>query len=269
MKSPIVFSVSSGKGGVGKTNISVNLACSLADLNQNVLLLDGDLGLGNVDVLLGLNPPFNLLHLLNAEKKIEEIIYRTNFGFSILPAASGVPELTKLSQGQKLELLESFDPLEKQIDYLIVDTGAGLHDHVIYFNLAVEKRIIVITPEPTSLTDAYALIKILKTEHKINHFEVIVNMAKTIQDGKEAFKRLYLACDKFLDSISLNLLGIVPFEAKIKNHVQNQEPFYLNKTLKSTKAIKSIANTIFNWPQKRELDGNIKFFWKKLLFQEA
>jgi len=267
--SPLVISVTSGKGGVGKTNISVNLACALAELNQRVLLLDGDLGLGNVDVLLGLNPPFNLAHLLSGEKEIEEIIYPTKFGFSILPAASGVPEITKLSQGQKLELLEAFDPLEKKVDYLIVDTGAGLHDHVIYFNLAVEKRIIILTPEPTSLTDAYALIKVLKNHHQVNSFEVIVNMAKSEKDGKEAFKKLYLACEKFLGSISLNLLGIIPLEAKIKKHVQNQEPFYLNKTLNSSRQLKNIATAIYNWPKKRVIDGNIKFFWKKLLFQKG
>ncbi|SDN41103.1 flagellar biosynthesis protein FlhG [Desulfonauticus submarinus] len=264
---PIVFSVTSGKGGVGKTNISVSLAYALASLNQRVVLLDGDLGLGNIDVLLGLTPPYNLLHLLRGEKKLKEILYPTDFGFSILPAASGMLEMTTLSNGQKLELLEAMDPLENEVDYLIVDTGAGIHDHVIYFNLAVERRIIVMTTEPTSLTDAYALIKILKNKHKVNNFEIIINMAPDLAQGKETFKKLYLACDKFLDSVSLNLLGIVPLEKKIRKYVQKQKPFMQDKSLKSTKVINQIAKTILNWPKKRELDGNIKFFWKKLLFQ--
>ncbi|MDQ7032822.1 MAG: MinD/ParA family protein [Desulfonauticus sp.] len=266
-KTPVVFSITSGKGGVGKTNISVNLACALAEAQKKVVLLDGDLGLGNVDVLLGLNPPYNLIHLLNGEKNVEEILYPTDFGFSILPAGSGITHIYHLSPGQKLELLEAVSPLENKLDYLIVDTGAGIHDHIIYFNLAVERRIIVLTPEPTSLTDAYALIKILKKQHKINSFDIIINMAPTPEQGKQTFKKLYLACDKFLDGISLNLLGIVPLDKKVRHYVQQQKPYFMDKTLKATKAIQDISENIKNWPTQKQLDGNIKFFWKKFLFQ--
>jgi len=269
MAAPIVFSISSGKGGVGKTNISVNLAYALAKAGKRAVLLDGDMGLGNVDILLGINPPCNLLHLLNGEKKLEEIIYPTEFGFSILPAASGVPEMVTLSEGQKLELLDAFEPLEDKIDYLIVDTGAGIHDQVIYFNLAVSKRIIILTPEPTSLTDGYALIKVLKNRHKINHFEVIVNMAPTPEVGKQTFKKLYLACDKFLDGISLNLLGSISADKKVRTYVQQQRPYLEDQNLKASQDLSQIAAQILTWPKTREVDGNIKFFWKKLLFQET
>ena len=132
MELPLVVSVTSGKGGVGKTNISANLAYALAKAGRRVLLLDADLGLANIDVVLGLTPEYNLFHLLHDHIPLNKIILPTRFGFSILPAASGVSEMLELSPGQKLELLDSMDGLEKKFDYLLVDTGAGINDNVLY-----------------------------------------------------------------------------------------------------------------------------------------
>ncbi|HWQ09566.1 MAG TPA: P-loop NTPase, partial [Holophaga sp.] len=135
-----MFSVTSGKGGVGKTNISVNLAYCLAQMGRKVVLLDADLGLANVDILLGLAPKMNLFHLFHEGVDLRQILMETPFGFSILPASSGVSDMLALSTGQKLDLLEAMDYLEGQINYLIVDTGAGINDNVIYFNLAARER---------------------------------------------------------------------------------------------------------------------------------
>ncbi len=267
-KLPVVLSVTSGKGGVGKTNMAVNLAHCLARMDKNVLLLDADLGLANVDVLLGMTPPYNIFHLFQSEVSLKEIIFETDYGFSILPASSGVTEMLSLDSGQKIELLESMDYLDKSLDFLIVDTAAGINDTVLYFNLAVQERIVVLTPEPTSLTDAYALIKILKNQHGINRFRVVVNMCRTPEDGREVFKKLYAACDHFLEGVALDLTGIIPLDPEIKKSVGLQIPFTAQPSGDASEAVQDCAQKITNWKPAKQLDGNIKFFWKKLLFQE-
>ncbi len=266
---PIVLSLTSGKGGVGKTNISINLAYCLHKLGKKTLLMDADLGLANVDVLLGLAPRFNLFHLFHDQTPLQEIILPSEYGFDILPAASGVPEMLQLSTGQKLELLEVMDQLEEKLDFMIVDTGAGINENSIYFNLAVQQRILVVTPEPTSLTDAYALIKILKIQHGVERFRVIVNMARSREEGKEIFKKLYNACDHFLSGISLDLLSIIPMDQSVGKGVASQQPFcHNNSDSLASQAVMQAAENMINWKPIDNLDGNIKFFWKQLLFQE-
>jgi len=265
---PLVFSVTSGKGGVGKTNISVNLACHLSRMGERVVLLDADLGLANVDVILGLTPKLNLFHLFHEGMTIADVLCDTPYGFKILPAASGVSEMLALSTGQKLDLLESMDYLEDMVDYLIVDTGAGINDNVLYFNLAAQERLVVMTPEPTSLTDAYALIKVLKLNHGVEHFKVLVNMASSAKNAKEVFARLYQACEHFLDGVSLDLAGFVPLDPAVKKAVINQTPFsVLQAGGPASLAVGELAKTVKTWRGAQNLDGNIKFFWKKLLFQ--
>lgn len=266
---PVVFSITSGKGGVGKTNISVNLALSLAQMGKRVVLLDADLGLANVDVLLGMTPKKNLFHLFHEGASIEDILFETPYGFSILPAASGVGEMLSLTTGQKLDLLEAMDYLEEKVDFLIVDTGAGISDNVLYFNLAAQERIIILTPEPTSLTDAYALIKVLKFQHGVEHFKVLINLLGDKKGAREVFARLYNACDHFLSGVSLDLLGFIPQDKSVRTAVINQVPFcHLFPDSPAGQAVRSVAETITTWNPAANLDGNIKFFWKKLLFHQ-
>lgn len=267
-KLPLVFSVTSGKGGVGKTNLSVNIACCLSKMGKKVVLLDADLGLANVDVVLGVTPKLNLFHLFSENAKLSDIMFETPYNFSILPAASGVSEMLTLDTGQKLELLESMDALEDNIDYLIVDTGAGISDNVLYFNMAAQERIVVLTPEPTSLTDAYALIKVMKLNHGIEKFRVIVNMVQNLQAAKEVFRRLHSACDHFLSGVSLDLAGFIPTDPTMREAIIRQEPISVYKPESpAAMAIKKLAETIQTWQVPENLDGNIKFFWKKLLFR--
>ncbi|MBG0778037.1 MAG: MinD/ParA family protein [Desulfovibrionaceae bacterium] len=266
---PMVFSVTSGKGGVGKTNLSVNLACAMAASGARVVLLDADLGLANVDVLLGLTPPRNLFHLFHENATVADILCATPYGFSILPASSGVSEMLALDTGQKLELLESMDYLEEKVDYLIVDTGAGINDSVLYFNLAAQHRLVVVTPEPTSLTDAYALVKVLKLNHGVEHFKVLLNMTPDARTAREIFTRLYKACDHFLDGVSLDLVGFIPQDQAVRKAVVSQEPFLVQTpSCPASVAVRKVAETIQTWEPATSLDGNIKFFWKKLLFQQ-
>lgn len=268
-KVPLVFSVTSGKGGVGKTNFSVNIAYCLGKMGYKVVLLDADLGLANVDVLLGLTPEKNIFHLLHQGVELEEILLPTDYGFSILPASSGISEMLSLSTGEKLGLLETLDALDETVDYLIVDTGAGINENVVYFNLAVQERILILTPEPTSLTDAYALIKVLKMEHGVEAFNVIVNLAKDMDEAKKVFSKLHSACDHFLSSISLDLLGWLPRDEKVRTAVIQQIPYaHLDPDAPVSSNIRELAKRIASMEAPKNLDGNIKFFWKKLLFQE-
>jgi len=266
---PIVISVTSGKGGVGKTNVSVNLALCLSRLGKRCVILDADLGLANVDVLLGLTPEKNLFHLFHEGVSLRDILYPTAHGFSILPAASGVSEMLSLSTGQKLELLEAMDVLEVDTDFLIVDTGAGINDNVLYFNLAAQERLVVVTPEPTSLTDAYALIKVLKLRHGVDKFHIAVNMAQSEKSAKEIFAKLYNACDHFLTGVSLNYVGAIPLDKAVRQAVIDQQPFCsLKPDAEASQAVLRIAGKLVQWTPQDHLDGNIKFFWKKLLFAE-
>jgi flagellar biosynthesis protein FlhG len=266
---PLVLSVTSGKGGVGKTNISVGLACELARLGRRVVLLDADLGLANVDVILGLSPEKNLFHLFQEGARLADILLPTPYGFAILPAASGVTEMLDLDTGQKLELLEALDVLDATTDVLLVDTGAGLGDNAVYFNIAVQERILVLTPEPTSLTDAYALIKVLKAEHGVDRFRVLVNMAEGAAAARDAFKRLYAATDAFLSGISLDYLGFLPKDPEVRAAVVEQKPFVRRRPdSPAAKALAQVASKVAALKPPATLDGNIKFFWKKLLFQD-
>ncbi|MBI4803943.1 MAG: MinD/ParA family protein [Desulfovibrio sp.] len=266
---PLVFSVTSGKGGVGKTNISVNLAVSLAKMGKRVVLLDADLGLANVDVLLGMAPELNLFHLFHKGVNLKKVLFKTPFGFHILPASSGVSEMLSLSTGQKLELLEAMDYLEDKIDYLIVDTGAGIGDNVVYFNLAARERLLVLTTEPTSLTDAYALVKVMHLNHAVNRFRVVVNMAPNEKAARQVFSKLYAACDHFLDGISLDFVDFIPHDTTVRQAVIKQVPFcHLAPDAPASLQVVSMARKITSWDSGAHLDGNIKFFWKKLLFQE-
>lgn len=266
---PVVCSITSGKGGVGKTNLAVNLAVVLARLGKRCVLLDADLGLANVDVLLGITPERHLGHLLEGTP-VAEVLCPSGHGFSILPATSGGTELTALSTGQKLELLEALDGLEDQVDVLLVDTGAGVGDTVLYFNLAAQERILVLTPEPTSLTDAYALIKVLRLRHGVDRFHVIVNMAGSEREAKGVFSRLVGACDHFLGGIALDFLGLVPQDPAVRQAVAAQIPLCAHAPHSpAAAAVARIAQGIAAWKPQEHADGNIKFFWKRLLFAGA
>ncbi len=265
---PLVLSVTSGKGGVGKTNIAVNLASALAALGKKVVLLDADLGLANVDVLLGMTPKYNIFHLFEGIR-LKDVLLDTPYGFKVLPASSGVSEMLSLSAGQKLSLLEAMDELDAELDFLIVDTGAGINENVLYFNMAAQERLVVLTPEPTSLTDAYALIKVMQQKHGVDNFKVLGNLMPDEKTAKDIFTRLYKACDHFLTGISLDFVGSIPRDASVRSAVVNQIPFFVNEGKGAAKeAVRTLANNIITWNVPKALDGNIKFFWKQLLFRQ-
>jgi flagellar biosynthesis protein FlhG len=260
-----VMSVSSGKGGVGKSNVVINLSVAFDRLGLRTLIMDADLGLANIDVLLGLTPKYNMSHVLSGQKRLEEVLVDGPGRVKIMPATSGVQELTRLTDEQKLLFLEMLDELETDIDVLLIDTGAGISDTVLYFNLAAHERIIVVTPEPTSLTDAYALIKVLYSKHGERNFRILVNQAVNESMGKSIFAKLSKVADHFLDGLSLDYLGTIPHDPAVTKSVMQQRPVLeAFPETQASKAIMRIAETVRN-NRPNANQGSIQFFWKRLL----
>jgi flagellar biosynthesis protein FlhG len=260
-----VISVTSGKGGVGKSNVVSNLAIALSAQGKKVLLIDADLGLGNLDVLLGLSPLYNLNHVLNGEKSIIDILIDGPAGIKIIPAGSGVQELTSLGQHEKLKLLDELDMLEEQFDIMIVDTEAGISENVTYFTVAAQEIFVVVTPEPTSITDAYALIKLLATRYSEHHFKVLVNMAKDSEDALEVFRKLANVAGRFLD-ISLDYLGCVVKDDKVVDAVKRQKAVTeLFPDSEASQCFNTIAKRVIENKRQGRVKGNIQFFFRRML----
>jgi flagellar biosynthesis protein FlhG len=260
-----VISVTSGKGGVGKSNVVANLAMALASLGKKVLIIDADLGVGNLDVLLGLSPQFNLNHVLCGEKSLPEIIVEVNDGIKLIPAGSGVQEYTSLGQHEKLKLLDELDMLEEEFDIMIIDTEAGISENVTYFTVAAQEILVVVTPEPTSITDVYALIKLLATRYSEHHFKVLVNMARDSEDALEVFRKLANVAGRFLD-ISLDYLGCVVRDERLIDSVKKQKAVYeLYPDSDASNCFTTLAKRVVENSRQTRLKGNIQFFFRRYL----
>jgi flagellar biosynthesis protein FlhG len=260
-----VISVTSGKGGVGKSNVVSNLAITLSAQGKKVLLIDADLGLGNLDVLLGLSPKYNLNDVLSGEKSILDILIDGPAGIKIIPAGTGAQELTNLGQHEKLKLLDELDTLEEKFDFLIVDTEAGISENVTYFTVAAQEIFVVVTPEPTSITDAYALIKLLATRYSEHHFKVLVNMAKDSEDALEVFRKLANVAGRFLD-ISLDYLGCVIKDEKVVEAVKRQKAVTeLFPDSEASQCFTTIAKRVIENKRIGRVKGNIQFFFRRML----
>lgn len=261
-----VISVTSGKGGVGKTNIVANLAEAIQHLKKRVLILDADLGLANMDILLGLNPRYTIDHVLSGEKRLEDVIITAPGGFKLLPAASGIQELTELDKTQRLFLLSELDALQEQFDVILIDTGAGISANVMYFNFAAMERVVIVTNEPTSLTDAYALIKVLTNKYHQKRFKVLVNSARSDVEANRIFKSLSIVADKYLGSLSLDYLGWIPYDKLIPKAVRKQKTVLnMNPDTPASKSFIALAKRLLAKDDESYFEGDIKFFWHQLL----
>lgn len=260
-----VIAVTSGKGGVGKTNVAANLAVSLGDLQQNVMLLDADLSLANADVLLGLQPRFNLSHVLNGEVDLDSTILRGPKNIRIVPASSGNKTLIDISAASQSVVIQAFSDLSDQPDVLIIDTAAGISDSVARFVGAAQQAIVVVCDEPASITDAYALIKIFSRDYGISHFEIITNQTANEGQGRALYTKLCRVSEQYLDVV-LRHLGNVPYDDWLKKSVQQQRSVvdaYPNSA--SGVAFRKIALAVQNGCSPSVANGNIQFFFERLL----
>lgn len=265
---PHVITIASGKGGVGKTNLSTNLAYNLGRLRRRVLLLDADLGLANVDVILGLSPEYNISHVLNGEKEMSEILVEGPGKMKILPASSGVNEITNLEDGQKIRLLEQLEAIQSEFDFILIDTAAGIADNVIYFALAAQTLAVIVTPEPTSMTDAYALIKVLATRYRQQRFQIWVNEAQNEAEAMGVFKKLLAVTDRFLN-VSLDFLGYVVHDKRLQEAVRLQRLFSeAFPQASAARNFEAVARRISEMPHD-VMSGDLGLLWRNLLGSEA
>ncbi len=260
-----VMAVTGGKGGVGKTNVSLNLAISLAKQGKRVLVLDADLGLANVDVLLGLRVDKNLSHVLRGECTLDDILVTGPHGVKIAPATSGSKSMAELGQTEHAGLIRAFSELRTEIDVLIIDTAAGISDMVMSFSRAAQDVLVVVCDEPTSLTDAYALIKILNREHGVFKFKIVANMVRSEREGKELFSKLSKVTGRFLD-VALELVGVVPFDENIRKSVRKQAAIVdAYPSSPAALAITSLAQKSMTWPIPAQPGGHLEFFIEQLV----
>ncbi len=218
-----VLSVTSGKGGVGKTNVSINLAYALASLGRRVYLLDADLGLANIDVLLNLTPDYTIEHVLAGEKHLRDIVLDGPGNMKVLPSGSGVVELAELGEEDQDNLMQMLAELEESIDYLIIDTGAGISSGVLRFNVSADEVLLVATPDPSSLTDAYSTIKVMVNRYNVRSFNLIANSVASQAEGRNVFERLQKVTRDFLQ-VELNYLGYIPRDTDLAKSVRMQRP---------------------------------------------
>ena len=266
---PKVISVTSGKGGVGKTNVVINLAVALSNLGQRVLILDADIALGNIDVLFGIAPKYTLEHLLTGQRSLREIMTPGPGGIQILPTGSGTADLAQLTPEQKLILLSELDQLEEEIDIFLIDTAAGISSNVLYFNTVAQEIIVVASPEPTSLTDAYAIMKVLSKRHGEKRFKLLVNMARGEQEAREVYRKLSLVAERFLE-IAIDYIGFISLDDYLRMAVSRQKPVveaYPNA--KSSLGFAGLAQKMIQWPSCSIPKGNVQFLWRKMFYQDA
>lgn len=260
-----VIAVTSGKGGVGKTNLSVNLGVALSQMGKRVALLDADMGLANVDILLGLSPEFNLSHVLTGEKTLAEIMLTGPAGLKVIPASSGIQQMSELSSVEQAGVIRAFSEIDQNLDILIVDTAAGISSSVVNFARACQEIIVVVCDEPTSLTDAYAYIKLLNRDYGLNKYHIVTNMVQSIQQGQQLFTKLTKVTDRYLD-VTLSYEGAIPFDEYLRKSVQKQKPVVdIYPRSKSAQAFKNLALKIDNWPVKIQAGGYLEFFVERII----
>ncbi|MFW6146921.1 MAG: MinD/ParA family protein [Thermodesulfobacteriota bacterium] len=269
-KCPRVIAISSGKGGVGKTNIVGNLAVACQRIGKKVLIFDADLGLANIDIIFGVNPAHTIEEVIKGEKELLQIMVKGPEDVSLIPASSGVHELTNLTEGQKINLLSEFDILGNIFDLLLIDTGAGISSNVLYFNLAADERIVVVTPEPTSITDAYALMKVMFSQHGTKNFSLLINMVKDEKEAKSVYFSLSKVIARFMGSISLDYAGFIPWDTQLQDAVSMRQLVVCRSPrASSAESFRELARNLSLLSKDKEIDGNITFFWRGLLSREA
>ena len=260
-----VIAVTGGKGGVGKTSVSINLSVSLAQMGRRVALLDADLGLANIDVALGLSAKRNLEAVLAGECSLADILLTGPAGIRIIPASSGTQHMAQLGAMEHAGLIHAFSEISEQIDVLIIDTAAGISDSVVSFVCAAQEVLVVVCDEPSSITDAYALIKLLNRDYGLNRFRVLANMTRTTQEGQNLFNKLTQVTERFLDA-TLQYVGAIPFDEAMRKAIQRQRAIVdMTPRSKAAIAFQALAEKVDKWPLPSTPRGHLEFFVERLV----
>jgi flagellar biosynthesis protein FlhG len=260
-----VLAVTGGKGGVGKTTVSTNLAVSIAARGRDVMLVDADLGMANVDVLLGLHSRFHMGHVINGDCALEDAIVTGPHGLQVVPAASGIRRMANLSATEHAGLIRAFSDLYHRVDTLVIDTAAGINDSVVTFTQAAHHVLVVVCDEPASITDAYALIKVMSREHGVRRFQILANQTRRSGEGPELFRKIQRVCDRFLDVI-LEFAGSVPFDDFLRRAVQRQTAVVeAYPAAVSAVALKNLAVKADKWSVPQGARGHLEFFVERMV----
>lgn len=264
-----VVAITSGKGGVGKTAVVANIAIALAKQGKKILVIDADLGLANIDVVLGLSPEYNLNHFFKGERSLEEIMVEGPCGIKVLPAGSGVQQYTRLDGQLKMRFIEAIDNLHENFDLVLIDTEAGISDNVTYFTVAAQDILVITTPEPTAITDAYALMKLLSSQYHQKDFLLCVNSVQNGSEGLDVFEKLTMVSGRYLD-ISIDYLGAVPYDRKMHEAVRAQQVIQdLYPDHKVSKAFCRLADSLIETPTNDQPKGTLQFFFRRFLGVES
>ena len=264
--SPVrVIAVTSGKGGVGKTNISVNLAIALARRGKKAVLLDADLGLSNVDILLGLRPQRNLSHVLRGQCALRDIMIPVGPGLRVVPAAPGLHAMAELSDIEQAGIIRAFSELDDQLDVMVVDVGGGISRTVQTFARASQDVVVVVCNEPASIADAFALIKVLSVERRVSRFHILVNQVDDPSEGEPVFEQMERVTDRFLN-VNLSYMGAVPFDEKLRVALQRRRAVVeLFPGSPSAVAFTRLVEQIDAWPVPSGASGHLEFFIERLI----
>ncbi len=260
-----VIAVTGGKGGVGKTTVSANLAVAIAAQGREVMLVDADLGLANIDVLLGLHTRFHLGHVVRGECALEDVIVTGPHGLQVVPAASGIRSMANLSPAEHAGIIRAFSELYHKVEVLVVDTAAGLHDSVLTFSQAAHHVLVVVCDEPASITDAYALIKVLSREHGVRRFQILANQTRRADEGPALYEKISRVCDRFLN-VALEFAGSVPFDDYLRRAVQRQTAVVdAYPASISSLALKNLAVRADKWAVPQGARGHLEFFVERMV----
>lgn len=259
------ISLTSGKGGVGKTTLTANLALTFAQLGKKVLIVDGDLGMANVDIFFGTKAKGSLHEVLQGKKTVQEILTELYPNIHLISGGTGVTDYNQMTALQRQSMLESISQLPHRFDIALIDTAPGIADHVLQLNAASDEINVIITPDPSSLTDSYALIKVLNQKYKRNRFSIICNQVRDDIEGRQLFLRFQDVCDRFL-SVVLNFSGSVPFDPTVKRASQQQRLFMKQESATvSTKATQALANEMIKRVSHLEANPGLQVFWEQVV----
>lgn len=259
------IAVTGGKGGVGKTNVSVNLGVAMCEIGHKVLLLDADLGLANIDVVLGLHPEYDISHVLRGDRSLEEVLVSGPAGLQVIPGASGIQELSEMSTAEHTGLIRAFGDMAGNYDTLIVDTAAGISDTVVSFSRASHEIVVVVCDEPASITDAYALIKLLNRDYGHHRFRILANMVRSAQEGRELYNKMCRVTDRYLD-VMLSFVGAIPYDDNLRKAVRAQRPVVQAfPRSRVAQGFRNLAKKVESWPQPKGANGQVQFFVERLI----